>query len=87
MLLLHATFPTDGAWRSVYTALLHAAEPGIGWRQRRNHCDAILMVSAVDRALAERDAERVKDAKVRQKIMRGLETRTIIQPRKFFWPV
>ena len=85
-MLLQAVFPAGrGSWFPVLQALREASTPLINWRQRRNLCDAVLIVWNEDEHLALEITNDLDDLKLKKKIEKMLATAKAREPRPFFW--
>jgi len=85
-LLFQAVFPAGREnWLPVLQSLREASTPLISWRQRRNLCDAILIVWGEDERLALEIINGLDDAKVKKKIEKLLASSKPGVPRPFFW--
>lgn len=85
-MLFQAVFPAGRRnWFPVLQSLREASIPLINWRQRRNLCDAVLMVSNEDEQLAREITNGLADLKLKNKIEKNLTTRKTHAPRPFFW--
>jgi hypothetical protein len=69
----------------VLQSLREASTPLISWRQRRNLCDAILIVWGEDEGLALEIISALDDEKLKKKIEKLLATSEPGVPRAFFW--
>ena len=85
-LFFQAVFPAGrGNWLPVLQSLREASTPLISWRQRRNLGDAILMVWAEDKPLAQEILSALDDVKLKKKVEKLLATSEPVVPRAFFW--
>jgi hypothetical protein len=85
-LLFQAVFPAGRrCWFPVLQSLREASIPLINWRQRRNLCEAVLMVSNEDEQLALEITNGLADLKLKNKIEKQLATLKVHAPRPFFW--
>jgi hypothetical protein len=86
-LLFQAVFPAGRkSWFPVLQSLREASTPLINWRQRRNLCDAVLIVRNEDEQLAREISTDLDDLKLKKKIEKLLATSKVYKPRAFFWP-
>ncbi|MEM9732720.1 MAG: hypothetical protein AAF903_04435 [Pseudomonadota bacterium] len=73
-------------WPIASNSLFEASLPIIHWRQRRNCRDAVLMIAGRDIAMAQKASEKISDSKLREKLIRAVETEhDHLKPRDFFW--
>lgn len=85
-MLFQAVFPAGrGSWFPVLQSLREASTPLINWRQRRNLCDAVLIVWNEDEQLALEITNGIDDLKLKKKIEKMLATSKVHEPRPFFW--
>jgi hypothetical protein len=85
-MLFQAVFPAGrGSWFPVLQSLREASTPLINWRQRRNLCDAVLIVRNEDEQLALEMTNGLDDLKLKKKIEKLLLRSTVHKPRPFFW--
>jgi hypothetical protein len=85
-LLFQAIFPAGREhWFPVLGSLREASTPLISWRQRRNLCDAILLVWGEDKRLALEIINALDEAKLKKKIEKMLLSPESQVPRPFFW--
>ena len=85
-LLFQAVFPGGREhWFPVLKSLREASIPLISWRQRRNLCDAILIVSGEDERLALEIINALDDAKLKKKLEKMSVSSESRVPRNFFW--
>jgi hypothetical protein len=85
-LLFQAVFPAGREnWLAVLQSLREASTPLISWRQRRNLCDAILIVWGEDKPLALEILSALDDLKLKKKIEKLQVTSQLHVPRPFFW--
>jgi hypothetical protein len=85
-LLFQAVFPAGRKhWLAVFQSLREASIPLRSWRQRRNLCDAILIVRSEDQALAQQILSALNDVKLKEKIEKLSATSEPSVPRAFFW--
>jgi len=85
-LIFQAVFPAGpDNWLAVFQSLREASTPLKSWRQRRNLCDAILIVWAEDESLAQEVVIALDDVKLKKKIEKLLATSERRVPRPFFW--
>lgn len=85
-LLFQAVFPAGRKhWLAVFQSLREASTPLRSWRQRRNLCDAILIVRGGDQALAQKILSGLNDVKLKEKIEKLSATSEPRLPRAFFW--
>ena len=85
-LIFQAVFPAGREhWLEVFQSLREASTPLKSWRQRRNLCDALLIVYGEDKPLAQETISGLDDLKLKTKIERLLTTSEPRVPRPFFW--
>ena len=85
-LLFQAVFPAERKnWFPVLQSLRDASMPLINWRQRRNLCEAVLMVSNEDEQLALEITNGLADSNLKNKIEKQLATPKVNAPRAFLW--
>jgi hypothetical protein len=85
-ILFQAIFPAGRHnWFPVLQSLREASIPLINWRQRRNLCEAVLIVSSEDQKLATEITNGLSDPKLKNKIEKQLATAKAHPPRPFFW--
>jgi hypothetical protein len=84
-LLFQACFDLDAVTReSLVRKLVAAHAEARHWRSRRNLIDALTMLNARDRALAERIASEVGDERARRRLEASLRANVRTRPRPFF---
>jgi hypothetical protein len=73
-------------WRSVFLALVDAAEPALSWRQLRNLREALAMVIADSPELADAALQKVKYPKNLNAIRKQVDgtLRVEAKPRDYF---
>jgi hypothetical protein len=87
-MLFQAIFPAGpGNWFSVLQSLREASTPLINWRQRRNLCNAVLLVRNEDEQLALEIINDLEDLKLKKKIAKMWATSKTHNPRPFFWTI
>ena len=85
-LLFQAVFPAgQKIWLPVLESLREASTPLIGWRQRRNLTEAVLIIWSEDQNLAAELISDLSDLKLKKKIERTIATGERRLPRPFFW--
>jgi hypothetical protein len=84
--LFQAVFPAGRkSWFPVLQSLREASTPLINWRQRRNLCDAVLIVRNEDPHLVREISSGLDDLKLKEKTEKLLATSKVYKPRAFFW--
>jgi len=85
-LLFQAVFPAGREnWYPVLQALREASTPLINWRQRRNLCDAVMIVLGEDEQLAGKIIDGMADTKLKTKLQKISTAKKAHTPRPFFW--
>lgn len=72
------------AWRRAFEALIEASTPVEHWRQARNLRDGVLIVAALDPALARKVVDGLEDDKLKRKLNRKLDAGETRAPRDYF---